>query len=114
MSAITDSTRAAGPFNPTKVILTASDTLVYTPGASQELVMYNITASNVVVTIDGAGGTTIAVPGTGGITVSVAAGLAVTVPANGFTVVELDKIPAYLVGAVAVTGGTGVIACIVK
>lgn len=115
MAAIVDSSRdVAGPFTPTKTILTASDTLTYTPGANQELVLYNITGVAVVVTIDGAGGTTVVVPNTGGTTLSVASGLAVTVPANGFQVVMLDKISAYLNGAVAVTGGVGVIACIIK
>lgn len=114
MAAISDSSRAAGAFNPTKTILTASDTLTYTPGSSQELILYNITASAVALVLDGASGTTVTVPGTGGTTLSVVAGLTVTVPANGFTIVELDKIPAYLNGAVAVTNGTGVIACIVK
>lgn len=114
MAAITETARGAGPFTPTKTILTASDTLTYTTGSSQELILYNITGSDVIVTIDGAGGTTVTVPGTGGTTLSVAAGLAVTVPANGFKLVELDKIPAYLNGAVTATGGTGIIACLVK
>lgn len=102
----------AGPFNPTKTILGASDVLTFTAGTNQMLVMYNITASPVVVTIDGASGTTVSVPGAGATTVSVASGLDVTVPADGFTVVRCDTIPAYLNGVVAVTGGTGVIACV--
>ena len=115
MAAIVDTdSNVAGPFTATKTILTAADTLAYTAGASQELVMYNITASPVVVTIDGSAGTTIVVPNTGGTTLSVASGLAVTVPANGFQVVMLDKVSAYLNGTVAVTGGVGVIACILK
>ena len=101
-----------GPFTPTKTILSASDTLTYTSGAGQELILYNITGSPVVVTLDGASGTTVAVPGCGAATLSVAAGLDVTVPANGFQMVRLDTVPAYLVGAVTVTGGVGVIACI--
>lgn len=115
MANITDSSRdVAGPFNPTKFVLTVSDTLTWTPNANQELVMYNITGSPVVVTIDGSLGTTVSIPGTGGATFSVAAGLAVTVPANGFTVVMLDKIPNYLQGVVAVTGGVGIVAFIAK
>lgn len=113
MAAISNTSKnVLGPFTPTKTILSASDTLTYTQGSSQELIMYNITASPVVVTLDGASGTTVAVPGCGATTVSVASGLAVTVPADGFQIVRLDTIPAYLNGVVAVTGGTGVIACI--
>jgi hypothetical protein len=115
MAAIVDTdSNVAGPFTATKTILSASDTLTYTPNAGQELVLYNITGVSVVVTIDGSAGTTVTVPGTGGTTLSVASGLAVTVPANGFQVVLLDKISAFLQGTVAVTGGTGVIACILK
>jgi len=115
MAAIVDTdSNVAGPFTATKTILTASDTLTYVAGSGQELILYNITASPVVVTIDGAGGTTVVVPNTGGTTLSVASGLAVTVPANGFQIVLLDKVSAYLNGAVALTGGTGVIACITK
>ena len=107
-------TNVAGPFTPTKTILSAADTLVYTADVGQKLEMYNITASPVVVTIDGSAGTTVTVPGTGGTTLSVASGLAVTVPANGFQVVHLDKISAFCQGTVAVTGGVGVIAMLLK
>lgn len=102
-----------GPFNPTKTILTSADVLTYTAGQNAELIMYNITASPVVVTIDGASVTSVAVPGAGVTTADLSAGLAVTVPANGFTVVRLDTCSAYLLGAVAVTGGVGVIATII-
>lgn len=103
-----------GAFTATKTVLTAADTLTYTPNDNQILVMYNITAAPVIVTIDGADGTTVVVPGAGGSTFSVAAGLAVTVPADGYQVVRLDTIPAYLKGVVAVTGGVGVVATILK
>lgn len=104
----------AGPFTPTKTVLSAADTLVYTANSGQMLVCYNITGVDVNVTIDGSAGTTVTVPGTGGTTLSVAAGLVVTVPANGFKVVSLDKVSAYAQGTVAVTGGVGVIAAILK
>ncbi len=100
----------AGPFTPAKTVLGASDVITYTSGTNQILVMYNITASPVVVTIDGSTGTTVSVPGAGATTVSVAAGLAVTVPADGFQIVRLDTVSAYCQGVVALTGGTGVIA----
>lgn len=113
MATLTNTSKAVlGPFTPTKTILGASDVITYTAGLAQELIMYNITASPVVVTIDGAGVTTAVIPDTGGVTTSLAAGLAITVPADGFRIVRLDTIPAYLVGAVALTGGTGVIACV--
>lgn len=109
---IVSNKNVAGAFNPTKNTLTAADVLPYSAG--QSLLMYNTTASAVVVTIDGDGGTTVAVPDSGGATFSVAAGLAVTVPANGFTIVNLDTIKAYLKGTVAVTGGVGVVAVLLS
>ncbi len=114
MATLTNTSKSvSGPFDPTKTILGASDVLTYTSGQNAELIMYNITASPVVVTIDGSTVTTVAVPGAGATTVSLAAGLAITVPANGFTVVRCDTISAYLSGTIAVTGGTGVIACVI-
>lgn len=93
----------------TRTALSASDTLAYTKGGKQQLFLYNTTASPVVVTITGSGASTISPEGYGG-TISVAAGKAITVPASGSTLVDLDDISAYLVGTVTVTGGTGVTA----
>ena len=113
MATLTNTSLAVlGAFTPTKTVLGASDVITFNSGANQILVMYNITASPVVVTIDGSTGTTVSVPGAGADTYSVAAGLAVTVPADGFKVVRLDTVSAYCQGTVALTGGTGVIACI--
>lgn len=115
MAAITEtSINQAGPFTPTKTILSAADTLTYTAASGQTLVMHNVTASPIVVTIDGSAGTTVVVPGTGGATLSVASGLAVTVAANGFSVVHLDKVSSYMQGTVAVTGGVGIEAILLK
>ena len=97
------------PVTLTVTTLTSADTITYSSGAGQILVLYNKTASPVDVTIDGAGSTTIAPSGYGG-TISVASGKVITVAANGATAVNLDNISAFLGGAVAVTGGTGVVA----
>lgn len=115
MATLVNSSKSVlGPFLPTKLVLTASDTFTYLPGANQELILYNITASPVTITLDGAGGTTVLVPGAGATTVSVAAGLAVTVPSNDWQIVRLDTIPAYLQGVIAMTGGVGVIAVLIS
>ena len=95
------------------VTLTASDTLTYKPLGNKKLFIYNPTASPVVVTIDGNGGTTLPVSGIGG-TIDVSAGKAITVPANDGVYVVLKVIDAYLKGTVAVTGGTGLKAKIVE
>lgn len=115
MATLVNSSKSVlGPFLPTKLVLTASDTFTYLPGKNQELILYNITASPVVVTLDGSAGTTVLVPGAGATTVSIASGLAVTVPANDWQIVRLDTIPAYLQGTIAMTGGVGVIAVLIS
>jgi hypothetical protein len=91
----------------TRTVLSAADTLVYTPGAMLEL--FNTTASPVTVTIDGSGSTTISPTGFGG-TVDVSAGKAIVVGASSTVYVNLDSIAAFLSGTVAVTGGVGVTA----
>jgi hypothetical protein len=108
------SKNVAGPFNATLTTLTSSDTMTYTPNVGQELFLWNPTGSPVVVTVDGAGGTTVPVPDAGAATFSVASGLAITVPANGVSITKLDTVKAYLKGAIAVTGGTGVLAAILQ
>lgn len=111
---VNSSKNVLGPFLPTKLVLTASDTFAYVPGTNQELILYNITASPVVITLDGAAGTTVLVPGAGATTFSVATGLTVTVPANDWQIVRLDTIPAYLQGTIAMTGGVGVVAALIS
>lgn len=93
---------------PTKTTLTSSDTISYVPGAT--LVFYNTTGSNVTLTIDGDGATTIQPAGVGQ-PISLTAGISLTVDANSFLAVRVDNISAYMKGVIAVTGGTGVVAC---
>ncbi len=111
MAAIANTSKnSLGAFTPASVALaTSGDTLTYNANTGQELFLTNTSVSDVVVTIDGSGGTTVAVPGAGSLTASVAAGLAVTVTAGTTAVVRLDTIPAYLVGTVAITAATGVV-----
>lgn len=97
----------AGAFTPTMLSLGASDTFTYTPGTNSILVLYNKTASIVTVTLDGSGGTTVPVPNTGA-TLDVSAGLAISVPANGYKAVRLDSVSAYCQGTINLSGGTGV------
>jgi len=93
----------------TRTVLSASDTLTYTAGSKQTLVLFNTTAALVTATIIGSAATTISPPGFGG-TISVAAGRAIAVPASSTVLVELDDISAYLVGNITITGGIGLTA----
>ena len=101
---LTDTTTTNGPVTLTPTTLGSSDTLSYVPKA--KVMFQNTTGSSVDVTITGSTATSISPPGYGG-TVSVAGGKVVTVPANGYKFLELDKIVAYLSGTITVTGGTG-------
>ena len=113
MATLTTSNKnVLGAFNPTTFTLTASDVLPYTAGQNAELILLNTTGVGVVILIDGASVTTVPVPGAGATTADLSAGLSVTVPANGFSVIRLDTISSYLVGAISMTNGVGVKACI--
>ena len=97
----------------TETTLTASDTFVYMPGAGQILVLNNVTAGSLTVTMDGADGTTVSFPGVPSI--SVAAGYSSTaIAAGAIRAIPLDTIAAYLQGAITVTGGTGIKAFILN
>lgn len=118
MAVLTNTSKnALGQISPvSNLIGTSGDTLTYVPGANQELLLFNTDTISRVVTIDGAGGTTIAVPGAGTLTASVAAGLAVTITAGTYAVVRLDTVPAYCNGVVAITADVAakVAACIIQ
>lgn len=117
MAAITQTTvtDAGVPTNVTRLTMSASDTLTYSQGAGQVLVLYNTTASPVTVAMSGnAMPSTLSVAGIGG-TMSLAGGKSVTVPASGATVVDLDDIYQYLQGGnVTITNGTGLVAMLYK
>lgn len=97
--------------NLTRTALGASDTLTYVQGGNQMVGMYNTTASPVVVTFTGTAPVTLAPQGYGG-DVSTSGGKAITVPASGFTILNLDDIYNFIAGngTVTVSGGTGVTA----
>lgn len=102
-----------GPFQPTKVVLSSSDTLTYLQGVGQELILFNPTAGVLTAVIDGDAGTTVPVLGAGSATFSVASGLSVTIPIGGFTVVRLDTVSLYLSGSITITGAATAVACII-
>jgi len=102
------------PVTLVKTTLTAADTMVYNPGASQTLYLENGTASPVSVTVDGDGASAAFAPGGIGKTLDLSTGLVIPVPANGAVAVQLRNISKYLVGTVAVKGGVGVVAYLVE
>lgn len=92
----------------TETTMTASDTLVFSPGTGQILHLRNTTAGALTVTLTGAA----AVSQTyadGGV-VNYAAGFSTgSIPATtGDVLLRLDTIPGYLQGAITITGGTGI------
>lgn len=95
----------------TEVTLTASDTFSYVSG--DIMVLRNATAGALTPTLDGADGTIFPVPGLGD--VNVAAGFSAgAIPAGQVRAIRLDTISAYLAGVVTVTGGTGLVAFILR
>lgn len=110
---VATSMQGAGKRAVTVTTMTASDTFTYNPGQGQILILRNGTAGALTPIIDGAGATTIPVQGIGSVDVStgysvgaIAAGAQVAIP--------LDTIRAYLVGVIAITGGTGLSASLLE
>ena len=105
--------QGAGSRVVTRTTLTASDTFTFNQNKDAVLILDNVTAGALTVTIDGAGGTTVPVAGIGDVSVasgfstgSIGAGVCVAIP--------LDSIFQYLQGVIAVTGGTGIKATLVE
>lgn len=110
---ISTSLQGSGVRTVTRTTLTASDTFTYNSDAQAVLILDNITAGALTVTIDGASGTTVPVQGVG--PVSVASGYSTGVIAAGACVaIPLDSIGQFLQGAIAVTGGLGIRASLVE
>ena len=110
---VATSMQGAGKRAVTLTTMTASDTLTYKAGQGQILILRNGTAGALTPIIDGAGATTIPVQGVGSVDVS--AGYSVGAIAAGAQVaIPLDTIRAYLVGVIAITGGTGLSASLLE
>lgn len=87
-------------------VLGASDTLVFSPGLAQTLVIQNDTGSSVSVVIDGDKAAAFA-PGGIGASIDLSTGFVMTIPAGASRAVALKNIQRYLSGAVTVSGGAG-------
>lgn len=110
---VSTSAQGAGVRTVTRTTLTASDTFTYKSGVGAVLILDNITAGPLTVTIDGADGTTVPVAGIG--SVSVAAGYSTgAIAAAACVAIPLDTISEFLKGTIAVTGGTGIRATLIE
>ena len=98
----------------TETTLTGTaDTFVFVAGSNPVLVLRNATGSALTPIIDGDGGTTVPVPGVGNI--SVTGGYDVgSIAAGAVKAIPLNTISAFLQGAIAITGGTGLVASIME
>lgn len=98
----------------TLVTLTGTaDTFTYRQGTGQILVLRNATGGSLSPIIDGDGGASIPVDGLG--MISVASGYAVgSIAAGAAAAIPLDTIYHYLQGSIAITGGTGIVASLLR
>lgn len=93
----------------TETTLNGTDSLVYNSDRRAVLCFRNPTVGALTPVIDGAGGTTVNVAGVG--SVSVAAGYSAgSIAAGAAVAIPLDTIKEFLVGVIAITGGTGLVA----
>lgn len=104
MAAVVDTSLSVlGQISPTTILLqTSGDTLTYTSGTNQILILFNADIASRTVTIDGDGGTTVVLPGAGATTASVSAGVTYTIAAGAYAVVRLDTIASYCAGTVSI------------
>lgn len=114
MAVIALTSRTSGVFTVNKSTLTASDTLAYSAGTGQLMEINNPTGGPLTATLVGAAASaTYPVNGTAGTTINAAAGKAIIVGAGATVGILLDNLPAYLVGAVTVTGGAGLVVSVI-
>lgn len=85
-----------------------TDGFIYGASRGEVLILRNPTAGVLSPVIDGADATAVSVPGVGNVDVS--GGYAVgSIAAGASVAVDLDSIRAYLLGAVTITGGAGLV-----
>lgn len=104
----------SGKRTATETTLTGTaDKFVYSPGSVAVLILRNPTVSGITPTIVGDAATTYPVAGLGAVDVSggyevgeIAASAAVAIP--------LSSIAAYLSGEISITGGTGLVASLLR
>lgn len=108
---VATSMQGPGPRAVTETTCTNNDTLTYEAG--DILILRNPTAGSLTPTLTGAGATTYPVERIG--TISTAAGVTLgAIAAGAARAVALDTIGAYLVGALTLTGSTGLVASILR
>lgn len=107
------SAQGSGVRTVTRTLMTASDTFTYNSGSNPLLILDNVTAGPLTVTIDGANGTVVPVAGVGDVNVS--AGFSTgAIAAGACAAIPLNSISAYLQGVITVTGGTGIRATLIE
>lgn len=110
---VATSIQGAGKRAVTQTTMTASDTFTYKSGQGQILILRNGTAGSLTPVIDGAGSTTFPVQGIGSVDVSTGYSVG-SIAAGAQVAIPLDTIRAYLVGVIAITGGTGLSASLLE
>lgn len=104
---------AVGVVPVVKTVLGASDTLVYTLGQIQTLILENDTGASATVVIDGDGATSFN-PGGTGAPIDLSAGFSIAIPDGATRVVTLKNIQRFLAGVVTVSGAPGVSAYVIS
>lgn len=98
----------------TETTLTGTlDTFTYRSGVKQTLILRNPTAGAISPVIDGSGVTTLGVEGVG--TIDLSAGFAVgSIAAGAVKSIRTDSIARYLLGTIAITSGTDLVATLIE
>jgi len=97
----------------TVTTLTGTDSFAYDASKKPVLVLNNVTAGALTVTIDGDEAGSVTVPGAGSFDISSGFSTA-EIAAGDVSAISLASIGAYLAGTIAVTGGTGIEASLLE
>ena len=113
MAVLVNTVVGSGPFAVTRNTLSANDTITYIPGNGQILQIYNATAGSLTVVVKGSlASATYPVAGSGGTTIDATVGKSIVIAAGLTYALNLDSLPAYLLGVITITGGTAATATI--
>ena len=105
--------QGSGEKTVTETTLDGTDTFTYKSGGNQYLTLRNATAGALTPLIDGDGAGTVSVAGVG--TIDISAGYQVaSIGAGEVVTIKTETIDKYLVGVIAITGGTGIVATLLE
>ena len=105
--------QGSGEKTVTETTLDGTDTFTYKAGVNQTLTLRNATGGALTPLIDGDGAGTVEVSGVGAIDISAGYQMG-SIGAGEVATIKTETIKKFLVGTIAMTGGTGIVATLLE